>query len=193
MSKSKQKKNADDINSLLIDKSSNVRQSISLPTKKEEEAKAKAEADKKDKKTYSMWDFTKFTLPYLWHGGWTIRVQTILTFILLILSKLLSVAHPLILNLVIDNITCYSSSIKKVCEDTSYTYFLIGLYVGCRFMADFINYIREIPFANISASAEIFIAHKVYCHIQSQSLAFHLSRETGKVIRIVSRGSSSFA
>lgn len=74
MSKSKQKKNADDINSLLIDKSNiNIRQSISLPTKKEEEAKAKAEADKKAKKTYSLWDFTKFTLPYLWRGGWAIR------------------------------------------------------------------------------------------------------------------------
>lgn len=196
MSKSKQKKNADDINSLLIDKSnSNIRQSISLPTKKEEEAKAKAEADKKAKKTYSLWDFTKFTLPYLWRGGWAIRAQTVLTFVLLILSRTLNVTHPLILKMAIDNITCYSSvSIPyTVCEDTDYTYFLIAMYVGTRFMADFVNYIREIPFASISASAEIFIAHKVYTHIQSQSLAFHLSRETGKIIRIVSRGSQSFA
>jgi ABC-type transport system involved in Fe-S cluster assembly fused permease/ATPase subunit len=33
----------------------------------------------------------------------------------------------------------------------------------------------------------------VYNHVTHQSLAFHLSRETGKIIRIVSRGSQSFA
>lgn len=67
------------------------------------------------------------------------------------------------------------------------------MYCLTRFSADFANNIREIPFANISASAEIFIAQLVYTHITNQSLAFHLSRETGKVIRIVSRGSQSFA
>jgi ABC-type transport system involved in Fe-S cluster assembly fused permease/ATPase subunit len=67
------------------------------------------------------------------------------------------------------------------------------MYCVVRFSADFVNNIREIPFANVSASAEIFIAHLVYTHIQNQSLAFHLSRETGKVIRTVSRGSQSFS
>jgi ABC-type transport system involved in Fe-S cluster assembly fused permease/ATPase subunit len=45
----------------------------------------------------------------------------------------------------------------------------------------------------VSASAEIYVADLVYNHVQHQSLAFHLSRETGKVIRIVSRGSQSFS
>lgn len=67
------------------------------------------------------------------------------------------------------------------------------MYAIVRFTADFVNNIREIPFANVSASAEIYIAHLVYSHIQNQSLAFHLSRETGKVIRTVSRGSQSFS
>ena len=67
------------------------------------------------------------------------------------------------------------------------------MYCVVRFAADFVNNIREIPFANVSASAEIYIAHMVYTHVQNQSLAFHLSRETGKVIRTVSRGSQSFS
>ena len=45
----------------------------------------------------------------------------------------------------------------------------------------------------MAANAEISIAHDVYDHVQRQSLAFHLGRETGKIIRIVSKGSSSFA
>lgn len=69
---------------------------------------------------------------------------------------------------------------------------IIG-YALVKFLGDFLNNIREIPYANMAAAAEISIAHDVYDHVQRQSLAFHLSRETGKIIRIVSKGSQSFA
>jgi ABC-type transport system involved in Fe-S cluster assembly fused permease/ATPase subunit len=62
-----------------------------------------------------------------------------------------------------------------------------------KFLAETLKYLVELPFSMVSANAETFIAQKVYSHVQNQSLAFHLSRETGKVIRIVSRGSQSFA
>ena len=105
-----------------------------------------------------------------------------ITFILLVLSRGLNVLHPVILKFAIDEITAGS-------ENHSHTYLLISMYCFVRFMADFVNNAREIPFASVSASAEIYIAHLVYNHVQHQSLAFHLSRETGKIIRIVSRGS----
>ena len=41
--------------------------------------------------------------------------------------------------------------------------------------------------------AEVSIAHDVYDHVQRQQLAFHLNRQTGKIIRLVSRGSQAFA
>lgn len=107
----------------------------------------------------------------------------------MLLAKGLNVFHPIIQKTVIDRITnTYDDHTAKV-----EIFFLIGLYALVRFSADFTNYIREIPFANVSASAEVYIAHMVYNHVQNQSLSFHLSRETGKVIRVVSRGSQSFA
>lgn len=87
-----------------------------------------------------------------------IRLQTVLTFIMLILSRGLNVLHPLILKLAVDAIT-YN-------EGAGHTYMLIAMYCVIRFCADFVNNIREIPFANVSASAEIYIAHLVYNHIQ---------------------------
>ena len=82
------------------------RESISLPKKDLVADKKKEEEKKKaaEKKSYSLWDFAKFTLPFLWKGGLLIRLQTILTFILLFLAKGLNVTHPLILKYVIDNI-----------------------------------------------------------------------------------------
>ena len=54
-------------------------------------------------------------------------------------------------------------------------------------------YLTELPFSFIVVNAEKHIAKLVYRYIQKQSLAFHLSRDTGKIIRIVSKGSQSFA
>ena len=111
------------------------------------------------KKSYSIWDFMKFTMPFIWKGGLIIRIQTILTFVLLITSRVLTVIHPLILKMVIDDIT-----LSETYGNTS-TYYLIGWYALTRFSAEFVNYIREVPFANVSASAETHIAHMVYNHI----------------------------
>ena len=69
---------------------------------------------------------------------------------------------------------------------------MILIYAAVKFLADFLNYIREVPFVYMTGNAETHIASKVYSHIQNQSMAFHLSRETGKIIRIVSKGSQSF-
>jgi hypothetical protein len=39
------------------------------------------------------------------------------------------------------------------------------MYVALQFCGDFINYTREVPFANMGAVAEISIAHDVYDHV----------------------------
>lgn len=45
----------------------------------------------------------------------------------------------------------------------------------------------------VSANTERLVALETFEHLQSLSLQFHLKRETGSVLRSVSRGASSFA
>jgi hypothetical protein len=47
-----------------------VRDSISLP----EDEKKKVINKVNKKKSYGLWDFFKFTVPYLWRGGFWIRL-----------------------------------------------------------------------------------------------------------------------
>lgn len=82
---------------------------------------------------------------------------------MLILAKGLNVFHPIVQKSVVDNLT--GSYSEGDTELKAKMFFLIALYSLIRFAADFTNYIREIPFANVSASAEIFIAHSVYNHV----------------------------
>ena len=49
----------------------------------------------------SVREFISFTWPFLWKGGWQVKVTTFLTFIMLISSRALTVVHPLILRRVI--------------------------------------------------------------------------------------------
>lgn len=101
---------------------------------------------------------------------------------------------PLVLREVVDSIICVPDPKKNIeCRSEREVYILIGIYAVTKFMADFFNYIREVPYQHMASKAEISIAHDVYDHIQRQSLDFHLNRETGIIIRTVSRGSQNFA
>ena len=85
------------------------------------------------------------------------------------MSRGLNVTHPIILKFAVDDITCNSEQEQtqsgiECPHSHSHTYFLVAMYALVRFSADFVNNIREIPFANVSASAEIYIAHLVYSH-----------------------------
>lgn len=123
------------------------------------------------------------------------KFTVITTFILLFASRACNIVHPLILKAIIETIMCEESTLKEgeTCGTTQDTYILIGFYALTKFIADVLRYVTELPFSYIAANAEKHIAKLVYSHIQNQSLAFHLSRETGKIIRIVSKGSQSFA
>ena len=88
-------------------------------------------------------------------------------------------------------LTC--DPLKNTCASSNQVFYLIFTYSVLRFAYELLNDYREIPFANISASCEISITQQVYDHINQLSLDFHLNRETGKFVRIISKGSQSFA
>ena len=134
------------------------------------------------KESKGVWYALKFTLPALWSGGFCLKFQVVLTVFMIILAKVLNVIHPIILKFLIDTIL-----------EGGTIYWLVIFYCVVKFLADLVNNLREVTFATVAANAEVYIADKVYNHIQNQSLAFHLNRETGKIIRICSRGSQSFA
>jgi hypothetical protein len=100
----------------------------------------------------------------MWKGGFMIRVCTIITFALMITSKCLNVVFPYFLKLAIDGISCNPATSLTVCPANSEIYFFVGMYGAIKFSSDFANYIREIPFSVVTASAECHIAKMVYKH-----------------------------
>lgn len=62
--------------------------------------------------------------------------------------------HPIILKWAIDAFTKGESG-----------FYYVILYVVIKYAADLTNNMREVTFANVSASGEVFIADKVFNHV----------------------------
>lgn len=151
--------------------------------------------DTGEKKQFGVRKALFFSLGRIWGGTCRQKMLLIFNLLLLVLAKGVQVINPIFLMLAINGILCKPEdqlSTDAECPTHEEVYMYILIYAGFKIGYDFIHSFREIPFAWMSAQAEISIANDVYFHVQSLSLAYHLSRETGKVIRIVSRGSQSF-
>lgn len=151
--------------------------------------------DTGENKSFGIWGSVKFSLPRLWRGGCKNKMLLLTNLLLVFVVKIAQVTNPLILWKVIDSIMCeetVGSGVSEQCPTEEETYTLILFYTGIKLAYDVIGTMRDIPYAMMAAAAETAIADEVYFHVQSLSLAYHLSRETGRVIRIVSRGSQQF-
>lgn len=134
----------------------------------------------------------KFVFPRLWRGTFWEKSIVVLNFALIFIAKAANSINPIMLKYAVDSIVCDRTIPGNSCPSEEETYLLIGAFTGFKYIYNLLENFREIPYAKMSATAEITIAHDVYDHVQRLSLAYHLSRETGKITRIVSRGSSSF-
>lgn len=65
---------------------------------------------------------------------------------------------------------------------------LIGWWTGARILSSNLPYLRDALFAPVSQDAQRLIAVEAYGHAQGLSLAFHQTRRTGALNRIIDRG-----
>jgi len=148
----------------------------------------KAWNDESNKKEFGIGASVKFALGRMWRGSCCNKLLFFFNILMVFVVKVAQVLNPILLMAVVNSITC-THDCRYTEEET---YALILMYTGIKFAYEVLNTLRDLPYQRMAATAEINIADEVYFHVQSLSLAYHLSRETGKVVRIVSRGSQSF-
>ena len=89
----------------------------------------------------------------MWKNNFWDRFIVILNFIIIFAFKGTNLLGPLILAKTINAIVCDSS--KNKCPSSYETYFLIAVYSAFKLCYDLLNNFREIPYANMAATAEI--------------------------------------
>jgi ABC-type transport system involved in Fe-S cluster assembly fused permease/ATPase subunit len=126
------------------------------------------------------------TLRRLMPHVWAYRTRVIVALILLIASKLASIAVPVTLKWLVDdmNIDVRPLAVPLL---------LLALYGALRVSTSLFQELRQVVFARVLARTSRAITLNVFSHLHALSLRFHLDRRTGGVAREVERGMVSVA
>jgi ATP-binding cassette subfamily B protein len=123
----------------------------------------------------------KTLLPYLWVYKW----RVLLALLCLVGAKLANVGVPLVMKRLIDALSI----------DPHHPQALLVLPLGAllaygvlRLSTTLFTELREFLFARVTQRAVRTIALKVFRHLHSLSLRFHLNRQTGGMTRDIERG-----
>ena len=116
-------------------------------------------------------------LPYLWE----FKVRVVLALSLLVLAKLANVSVPLVLKEIVDALDQPRALLVL-------PVFLLVSYGVLRLCSTLFGELRDAIFAKVTQRAIRRVANKVFMHLHTLSLRFHLERQTGGVSRDIERG-----
>lgn len=132
------------------------------------------------------WQVVRRLAPYLWpKGRGDLRVRVVLSGVLLIAAKLLTVYTPFFYKDAVDALD--TPEAKAVAVPA----FLLLAYGLARFMGVGLGQLRDVLFARVSQHALRSLGLEVFRHLHRLSLRFHLERRTGGLSRTIERGSRS--
>ena len=117
-------------------------------------------------------------LPYLWE----FKGRVMLALSLLVLAKLANVSVSLVLKEIVDALDQPRAMLVL-------PVFLLISYGALRFCSTLFGELRDAVFAKVTQRAIRRVANKVFIHLHTLSLRFHLERQTGGVSRDIERGS----
>ena len=135
----------------------------------------------------SDWVTLKSLLPYLWQFRW--RVALALTF--LVAAKAANVGVPILLKQIVDSLTGENGAPAVSGGTAGLVAVPVALVLGyglLRLSTSVFTELREYVFAKVTQRTVREIALKVFRHLHSLSLRFHLDRQTGGLTRDIERG-----
>jgi ATP-binding cassette subfamily B protein len=127
------------------------------------------------------WATITTLLPYLWVYKW----RVLAALICLVGAKVANIGVPLVLKKLIDSLT--------ISPANPHALLVLPLgalvaYGALRFSTTLFTELREFLFARVTQRAVRTIALRVFRHMHSLSLRFHLNRQTGGMTRDIERG-----
>ncbi|MCK8116148.1 ABC transporter ATP-binding protein/permease [Pseudoalteromonas sp. 2CM37A] len=129
----------------------------------------------------------KHSIKTLWPYITKFKGRVLLALLALIGAKGATLLMPWALKEIIDSV---DKSINPVLVIPA---LLLLLYGGLRFASVFLGEVRDAVFSRVTEHAMRDIGLKVFKHLHSLELAFHLDRQTGGISRDIERGTSGLS
>ncbi|HPN05119.1 MAG TPA: ABC transporter ATP-binding protein/permease [Hyphomonadaceae bacterium] len=109
------------------------------------------------------------------------RPVMVVALLLTLASKVFAVYAPVFFGDAINRMTGPDAALSAIV-------LLLAWWTGARLLSSNLPYLRDALFAPVSQDAQRLIAVEAYGHAQGLSLAFHQTRRTGALNRIIDRG-----
>eukprot|EP01094_Clydonella_sp_ATCC50884_P015562 TRINITY_DN2615_c1_g1_i1.p1 TRINITY_DN2615_c1_g1~~TRINITY_DN2615_c1_g1_i1.p1 ORF type:complete len:631 (-),score=258.59 TRINITY_DN2615_c1_g1_i1:25-1917(-) len=127
-------------------------------------------------------------LPYLWpQKKPVIRLYVVLSIILMLLSKLATVATPIAMKHAIDDLS------PEAEHDMTFPVYWVLAYGLLRLASKGCSDLRDSTFVNVTQNALRTAALDTFVHLHKLSLRFHTNRQTGTVLRAIERGTQGIS
>jgi len=124
-----------------------------------------------------------YLLPYLWD----FKGRAILAVVALLAAKGATLVMPWALKHIIDGVD------RSIAPELALPAFFILFYGALRFGSVFFGEIRDALFSRVTEHAMRKIGLRVFNHLHSLELAFHLDRATGGISRDIERGTNGIS
>ena len=128
-----------------------------------------------------LWRF----LPMLWpRDDAELRLRVVAAMLLVLLGKAITLAMPFAYKAVVDAMSGEAAAWTAALM-------LVVAYAGARFGGVLADNLRNALFEKVGQNAARRLSARVFRHVHSLSLRFHLERRTGSLTKIVERGTKS--
>jgi ATP-binding cassette subfamily B protein len=124
-----------------------------------------------------------YLLPYLWD----FKGRVILAVVALLAAKGATLVMPWALKHIIDGVD------RSIAPEVALPAFFILFYGALRFGSVFFGEVRDALFSRVTEHAMRKIGLRVFRHLHSLELAFHLDRATGGISRDIERGTNGIS
>ena len=130
-------------------------------------------------------------LPMLWpRDSVQLRLRVVIAVLLVLAGKAIGLAVPFALKWVVDAMGAPSGA-AIAAGATQAVILLVLAYAGARLGSVLFDNLRNAIFEKVGQEAARRLAARVFRHVHSLSLRFHLERRTGSLTKIVERGTKS--
>ncbi len=112
-----------------------------------------------------------------------LRLRVVIALILLVLAKVSTIVTPFFYRAAVDGLAPVTAELVVVTP-----IMMVVAYGFARLMGTVLQQLRDVVFARVGQHALRGLALRCFTHIHQLSLAYHISRRTGALSRIVDRG-----
>ncbi|MBZ9612740.1 ABC transporter ATP-binding protein/permease [Rheinheimera sp. MA13] len=123
----------------------------------------------------------------LWPYLWQFKYRVVLALLALIAAKAAVLLMPLALKYIVDALDSGQHNVLLL------PVALLLLYGGLRFAGVFFGEVRDALFGRVTEHAMRQLGLKVFKHLHSLELSFHLDRQTGGISRDIERGTNGLS